>query len=56
MYSLSTIQLTLPQTNDRSTKWNSDRLEQIMGKGLLIHWLCDGLLPYSTVINDHSKK
>ena len=56
VYSLSTIQLTLPETKERSIMWNPDRPEQILGEKLLVQWLCDGLLPYSTVSNDQFLK
>ena len=43
VYSLSTVQLTLSETDERSIKWNPDNPEQIMSEKLLVQWLCDGL-------------
>ena len=45
-------QPTLQELKDRALKWSKEHPSQKKGEKLVINWICDAVLPYSTVKND----
>ena len=45
-------QLSLEETFELKNKWLPDHPDQISGNYLLAEWICDSLLPYTTVENE----